>query len=191
MPVPPFDRRGFLPPFVGADATTPDRSPYTATMSEVVAALGTSPSRRKLLAGLVRYRELLKSAGYNVGVQFIDGSFVENVEVREGRDPGDIDVFSFVVRPDSFRQDPALWAAVGFPIWVSYLMNRDRNKAQFGLDTFGIAVDQHPTLTLLSQTIYWYSLFSHKRVSFDWKGFLLVPLDHAADATAATALGNE
>jgi hypothetical protein len=41
--VPAFDGRGFLPPFLGADATTHSRSPYEATMSELVAALGPLP----------------------------------------------------------------------------------------------------------------------------------------------------
>jgi hypothetical protein len=177
-----------LPPFLGADETTPDRSPYESTMSEVVTALGTTPVRQNLLFGLLKYREMLNSSGYVHGVQFIDGSFVENIEVRESRDPGDIDVFNFLIRPISLSKDPAIWAAVGFPVWALYLMNRDRNKERFGLDTFGIAVDQHGPLRLIEQTVYWYSLFSHKRVTHDWKGFLRVPLNPTDDAVAKAAI---
>ena len=49
MPLPSFDLRGLLPPFVGTDAATQDRSPYWATMPELVSAFGTTPHRRALL----------------------------------------------------------------------------------------------------------------------------------------------
>lgn len=105
-PVPSFDGRGLLPPVIGADETTRDRSPYFASMTELVATLGTTPWRENLLFGLLEYRKLLGHHGYTDGLQFIDGSFVENVEVGENRDPGDIDVFSFLMRPAAYQQDP-------------------------------------------------------------------------------------
>ncbi|WP_315789781.1 MULTISPECIES: DUF6932 family protein [unclassified Bradyrhizobium] len=188
MTVPAFDMRGFLPPFVGADGTTRDRSPYVTKASEMVAAMATSPARENLLFGLLKYRRMLGAAGYTDGIQFVDGSFVENVELRENRDPGDIDVFSFLVRPQAFRVDPAKWAAVGFPNWVLYLMNREKNKQRFRIDSYGIAVDQHGALGIINETIYWYSLFSHKRLTHDWKGFLCVPLNLADDEEALSAL---
>lgn len=144
--------------------------------------------RQNLLLGLLQYRELLDRCGYTEGIQLVDGSFVENVEIRESRDPGDIDVFSFLVRPSSFRQDSAKWAAVGYPIWVLLLMDPNKNKKRFGLDTYGLAVDQNGPLRLIDETIYWYSLFSHKRVTHEWKGFLRVPLNPVDDATAKAAL---
>lgn len=183
-PVPSFDGRGLIPPLLGPDETTRDRSPYYASMSELVAALGTTPWRENLLFGLIEYRKLLAARGYTDGLQFIDGSFVENVEVRENRDPGDIDVFSFLMRPPAYQQDQTLWANVGFPEWTSELMDRDRNKVRFLLDTYGVAVDQHGPLTLINETVYWYSLFSHRRVTRDWKGFVRVPLNPTDDAAA-------
>ncbi|MGY3609107.1 MULTISPECIES: DUF6932 family protein [unclassified Bradyrhizobium] len=188
MPIPAFDARSLLPPFLGADGTTPDRSPYLTKASELLAALGTTPVRENLLFGLLKYRELLKSAGYVQGIQFIDGSFVEDVERRENRDPGDIDVFSFLVRPASFQSDQVRWATVGFPVWSTYLMDRDKNKKRFSLDTYGVAIDQHGPLRLIQDTIYWYSLFSHKRITHDWKGFLCIPLDPTDDTLAMAAL---
>lgn len=183
-PVPSFDGRGLLPPVLGPDDTTRDRSPYFASMTELVTALGTTPWRENLLFGLLEYRRLLDRHGYSDGLQFIDGSFVENVEVRESRDPGDIDVFSFLMRPAAYQQDPNLWATVGFPAWAGELMDRDKNKARFLLDTYGIAVDQHGRLTLINETIYWYSLFSHRRVTREWKGFVIMPLNPPDDAAA-------
>ena len=181
-PVPSFDGRGLIPPLLGPDETTPDRSPYPALMSELVITLGTTPWRENLLFALLEYRKLLAVHGYTDGMQFIDGSFVENVEVRENRDPGDIDVFSFLMR--AYQQDRNLWATTGFPIWAGELMDRDKNKARFSLDTYGVAVDEHGPLRLINETIYWYSLFSHRRVTQEWKGFVRVPLNPADDAVA-------
>jgi len=187
-PVPAFDLRGFLPPFLGPDETTRSRSPYQVTMVELVAGLGTTPCRCNLLFGLLSYRSLMTNLGYTDGVQFIDGSFVENVENREGRDPNDIDVFSFVVRPYRYRSNAALWAASGFGEWTTEIADRNRNKTRFGLDTFAIAIDQAHPLGLIDETIYWYSLFAHKRITHAWKGFVRIQLNSADDVAAKTAL---
>jgi hypothetical protein len=88
-------------------------------MSELVAALGTTPERCNLLVGLIKYRELLGSFGYTQGMQFVDGSFVENVETRESRSPGDIDVFSFLIRPPQFQGNTPLWQSVGLTQWTN------------------------------------------------------------------------
>src|SRR5438128_1228261 len=101
-------------------------------MSELVVALGTTPVRENLLFGLLEYRALLVSFGYTQGVQFIDGSFVENVEAREARDPGDIDVFSFLMQPARYVGNVALWQAIGFPQWAGEVVNRDLNKQRYG-----------------------------------------------------------
>ncbi len=126
--------------------------------------------------------------GYVDGEQFIDGSFVENVELREGRDPGDIDVLSLVVRPRQYQQDPILWQSVGHPQWLGEIVNQPLNKLRYRLDTYAIAVDQGGPLSLVNATIYWYSLFSHKKVTQEWKGFVRVPLNAADDQTALAAI---
>jgi hypothetical protein len=54
--LPSFDLRGLLPPFVGTDATTPDRSPYWITMPELASVFGTTSHRRQLLRNLIAYR---------------------------------------------------------------------------------------------------------------------------------------
>ena len=188
MVIPAFDGRGYLPPFLGADATTPARSPYDTTMSEMVAALGTSPERSNLLVGLIKYRELLGSFGYIHGVQFVDGSFVENVETREARSPGDIDVFSFLIRPPQYQSNVPHWQATGFPQWMNEVVNFALNKQRYNIDTYAIAVDQHGPLQLINETIYWYGLFSHKKVTQDWKGFLRLPLNPSDDQSALAAI---
>jgi hypothetical protein len=188
LPVPGFDGRGFLPPYIGVDGTTADRSPYEATMSEIISALGTTPTRRNLLGGILGYRTLLAGLGYAKGIQFVDGSFAENVEAREGRPPNDIDVVSFLVRPDQYRNDPSLWKTKGWPEWANQIANKSLNKKKYSLDTYAIAVDQHNALGLINATTYWYSLFAHKRITHDWKGFIKIALNPTDDAAASLKL---
>jgi hypothetical protein len=187
-PVPGFDARGFLPPYMGDDGTTGDRSPYVATMTEVVTAFATTNARRKLLKGLLEYRALLISLGYDTGVQFVDGSFVEDVELREARDPGDVDVFSLLQRPDQYQEDPHLWLSTGLSEWQSQIIDHVENKKRFGIDTYAVALDQCDLNDVISVVGYWYSLFSHKRVTQDWKGFLRIALDASDDAAARELL---
>ena len=75
-PIPSYDLRGYLPPYIGLDGRTPDRSPYRSSMTEVVAQLGTTSERKKLLKGLLEYRELLFKLEYVQGLQLVNGSFV-------------------------------------------------------------------------------------------------------------------
>lgn len=191
VPLPSFDLRGLLPPFVGADATTPDRSPYWATMPELVGAFGTTPHRRQLLRNLIAYRALLAKGGYVGGIQFIDGSFVENVEVFANRNPSDIDVFSILNLPPSYLTDHAAWQATGFPFWNAEVANRDLNKQRFSLDTYAVLFEERQAqpMNLISDIIYWYGLFSHQRDTFAWKGFAGIALDPAADQAALSQLG--
>lgn len=191
MPLPSFDLRGLLPPFVGADATTPDRSPYWVTMPELVGAFGTTPHRQQLLRNLIAYRALLAQGGYVGGIQFIDGSFVENVEALESRNPGDIDVFSILNAPPRYLTDPTAWQATGLPFWNAEVADRNLNKQRFSLDTYAVLFEERQAqpMNLISDIIYWYGLFSHQRDTFAWKGFAGLALDPAADQVALSQLG--
>lgn len=192
MPLPSFDLRGLLPPFVGADATTPDRSPDWVTMPELVGTFATTPHRRQLLRNLIAYRALLAQEGYVGGIQFIDGSFVENVEALANRNPSDIDVFSVLNAPPKYLTDAAAWQATGLPFWQTEVINRDLNKQRFSLDTYAVLFEERQAqpMNLIGDIIYWYGLFSHQRDTFAWKGFAGLALDPAADQAALSALGS-
>ena len=187
-PIPHFDGRGLLPPYEGTDETTSTRSPYPTTMREVVRRFGTSDHRRRLIKNLLAYRSVLHARGYDRGLQLVNGSFVEDVETREGRNPGDIDVFSFLVRPTKYKDNEALWRTTGILEWCDVIANRAMNKSRYQLDTYAIAVDQHNALGLIVETVYWSSLFAHKRVTHEWKGFLRIAIDAADDALASQSL---
>ena len=83
---------------------TENRSPYVATLCEVVKRFANTPERIQLLHGLMDYRDALYAAGVTDGFQWINGSFVEHVEVRDRPDkerrPYDIDVVTFFHAPD-------------------------------------------------------------------------------------------
>lgn len=192
VPVPSFDLRGLLPPFLGVDATTSDRSPYWATMPELVRAFGTTSHRRQLLRKLIAYRTLLAQDGYVHGVQFIDGSFVENVEIVASRNPSDIDVFSILNAPQKYLDGQSTWASLGLSFWRDEITNRELNKQRFCLDTYAVLFDelQSNPIHLISQIIYWYGLFSHQRDTFAWKGFAGLALDPDADQVALSELGS-
>jgi hypothetical protein len=188
LSLPSFDLRGLLPPFRGSDAASADRAPYQTSMRELVMAFGTSPKRRLLLRKLIDYRALIAARGYTEGVQFIDGSFVENVELTEQRDPGDIDVFSvFRIQP-VYKGNLSMWRFNEFSFWKDEIVNRNLNKERFLLDTYGIILEDLTPLEFMMTTIYWYSIFSHQKSTFSWKGFVYVLLNSADDEQALQAL---
>ena len=190
MSLPPFDMRGLLPPFLGADETSHARSPYGVTMTELAAGLGTTSHRQGLLRNLITYRQLLANEGYVSGIQFVDGSFVENVEINASRPPSDIDVFSILCRPAKYTADPPIWVSNGIPFWQDEIANRVKNKSRFGLDTYALLFEELTPDDLIRNTIYWYSLFSHQRSTLAWKGFVTLSLDPVADQAALSSMGS-
>lgn len=159
-----------------------EMSPYQATMTEVVRRFATSPERVAIIEGLLAYREKLTSLGIVDGFQWIDGSFVENVEVLRGRAPADVDVVTFARRP-SHVADDAAWV-------VFFKSNLDvfvpaQAKAQFSCDAYFVDLNKKPEI-VVDDTRYWFGLFSHQRTSALWKGMVAIPL--SSDDQAAKLL---
>jgi len=91
---------GVLPPFIGqTSADGAHVSPYEVDISDVIMRYATSPERIKILTGLLEYRKALAALGIVTGFQWLDGSFVEDVETIRSRPPGDIDLVTFARRP--------------------------------------------------------------------------------------------
>lgn len=191
MPIPSFNSNGLLPPVAGINPAGMERSPYIVTMTELVHAFGTTPRRKQLLRNLIAYRNLISSGGFTTGLQFIDGSFVEDIEKHSHREPRDIDVFSLLNLPAQYANSPSLWHQGGYQFWEEEIQNQPKNKGRFELDTYAALVEEFPLLGLLKNVLYWYSLFSHQRDTFAWKGFVAVLLDPAQDADALTLLGEQ
>lgn len=187
MNIPDFGPNGLLPPYRGSQ-TASDRSPYVSSTLEFVERFATSKARIALIRGLLNFRGRLYSLEYKTGVQFVDGSFVQDIEALETRDPGDIDVFNFLVRPDKYRNDQSLWLTMGFPEWKSKITDRAEIKKTFKVDSKSLGDDDFTFERLMTATIYWYSLFSHRRVTNEWKGFVKLALTEAEDASAIQRL---
>lgn len=173
MPVPPFDGiLNILPPHLGKDGKVEDLSPYRCTMTEVCDRFATSVKRVDILRGILDLREKLRAMTQDQGFQWIDGSFVEDIEVQENREPGDADIVTFSL-VDLAKLD-------------RQLLDRTHTKATFHVDHFLVRLEAHPVL-LVEATKYWYALFSHRR-DRTWKGMLHVHLSKTDDEAARKIL---
>jgi len=72
------------------------RSPYVVGLLDVVERFATTPERIRILDGLLRFRADLHQTGIVSGFQWLDGSFMEQVEILEHRPPRDLDVVNFL-----------------------------------------------------------------------------------------------
>lgn len=183
MPIPPFDSiSSVLPPHLGNPALGTHHSPYECTVLELCQRFAVSPRRLEILHGYLALREQLFSLSIS-GFQWLDGSFVEDVETHSGRPPGDIDVVTFTSNPSTKTEMNTLLAA------NRWLIDRAGIKATHHVDHFIVPLGIDPRL-LINLSRYWYGLFSHRRDS-TWKGMLSVELsDPAEDAAAKAFLGN-
>ena len=114
------------------------------------------------------------------GFQWLDGSFLEDIERTEGRAPRDLDVVTFYLPP-----------TMGFNATVVAsrpdLIDRAAVKGAFLLDHFFVDMQSHPE-AVVEHARYWTHLFSHRRDKL-WKGMLRLELNTVADdATALTLL---
>lgn len=167
-----------MPPFLGPSPSAPGgNTPYRTTMLEIAQRFCTSPVRVKILDGLIRYRKDLLAAGITEAVQWINGSYVEDIETSvRARPPKDIDVVTLYLRPVPLRTNPVAWTA--FVHANLPLFSPAHIQTKYGCDGGTIDVGL-PAYQITRQITYWFGLFTHQRVSFLWKGMLQV--DIAAD----------
>ena len=109
------------------------------------------------------------------GYQWLDGSFLEDVEARENRPPNDLDLLTLY------------W---GYDLKFQKLLRREfpefsdpsLSKKNFQLDHFPIDIGISPDLTV-ENIRYWIQLFGHNRDNI-WKGMIRVDLDTPEDDCA-------
>ncbi|MBI1220272.1 MAG: hypothetical protein GC186_17190 [Rhodobacteraceae bacterium] len=176
MAIPRFAEHGALPAFIEGNPTAIiARSPYLASMYEFVERFCTSPHRAKLLQGFNEYRKHLHKAGFVSGFQWLDGSFIEDVEVTQKRNPNDIDVVTLFNRPLKYQVEPSKWVSdyEGY-LFKGYFDTR-LMKPKFKCDTYGVDLDAGQR-ALIRGTTYWFGLFSDMRGSLAKKGIVEIPL---------------
>jgi hypothetical protein len=179
--IPAWNNSGLLPPIrqnkLGHDS---DRSPYMVELYQVVERFASSPDRIAILQGLFEYREALHSLGLEQGFQWLDGSFMEQVETLESRPPKDIDIVTFFKLPHGMDQN-TLAAKHG------NLFTPEETKAKYKVDAYPCILGEPTAGRHVKQIAYWYSMWSHRRNGI-WKGFLQVDLAPHGDPAACKAL---
>lgn len=69
------------------------------------------------------------------------------------------------------------------------LFEPGKAKQKFSCDAYWLQLAVANKAKLVERVAYWHGLFSHRRVSFEWKGIVQVDLDDAQqDADAIVAL---
>jgi len=141
---------------------------------------GFSPDRRAILNGLLDFRASIYAAGIPNGFQWLNGSFMEDVESHQDRSPNDIDVVSFIQLPFGEDQGSLYGRA-------AHLFDHDAVKVAFKVDAYfeflGVALEERH----IRQVTYWHSMWAHNR-NGNWKGFFTVGLDLTDDAQARQVL---
>lgn len=165
--IPPFNHNYVIPPHLGNPTKIDEVSPYICDIMEFCRHFSTSRERINIMIGFVNFRLTMINHGIIHGFQWIDGSFTENVEIREGRPPHDIDVVTFF---SGVNNTQAAVIQNNFPEFLSSGLS----KQNYLVDHYPVPYDANPEFTV-EYTRYWYQLFSHNRQGV-WKGILRIPL---------------
>jgi hypothetical protein len=179
--IPTWNNDGVLPPIrpnvSGNDA---DRSPYRVELFALIEHFASSPERLSILDGLLRFRADLHQAGIVSGFQWLDGSFMERIEVLESRAPRDMDVVTFFRIPEGHDQHSLVRDH-------GRLFDRKHVKETYAIDAYVCILGKPLDEKSVKQVSYWYSMWSHRRNGL-WKGFIQVDLDPAQDTPARASL---
>lgn len=179
--IPPFALSGVLPPFTGpTPIAAASRAPYWTDVGDFCRRFGTSIHRVVVLQHFLAHRAALSALGFVGGFQWCDGSFVEDTS------PDDLDVVAFVRPPTQTPGQLAQLAAQN-----PHLFDPALTKSNYHCDVYFVDLTLPPE-AVIARTHYWFGLFSHRRVTAEWKGLVQVPLyspnEDVAALTALTAL---
>lgn len=181
--IPSWSSMGVLPPISpGQPGHSKDRSPYKVDLSTFVSRFMTSQERINILKLLLQFRGELYKLGIISGFQWIDGSFLENIEVLESRSPRDMDIITFFNLPEGGDQTSLVEKA-------GNIFNHDYLKTNFAMDAYFIVLGQPTDEWQIKNISYWYSMWSHRRDGL-WKGFIQIDLDPSQDLDANAIIGN-
>ncbi len=175
--IPYWNACGVFPPIDASAPTSPERSPYSVSLIDIVMRFSTTTERRSVLTGFLNYRAALHGFGLTEGFQWLDGSFFEDIEAIEQRAPHDMDVVSFYDTPDNFTITDE----------QAQLFDQAAAKVRFRVDAYVVELNKVTPRELVFWSAYWYSMWSHRRNQV-WKGFLKVELAPTEDAQALTWL---
>jgi len=180
--IPAWNSSAVLPPVrPGQPGHSPDRSPYSAPLSEVVQRFATSLDRIAILRGLLAYRNELARVGIIDGFQWLDGSFMENKELLLNEPPSDVDVVTFFTLPAGIIDERT------FVAQNPDLFYPSQSKLRFHVDAYAMLIGNALEVYDIQQISYWYSMWSHRRNGL-WKGFVRVDISPKEDQIAKALL---
>jgi hypothetical protein len=173
MVIPEFTQSGVLPPFIEGQSPVESgaMAPFKVSLADFVEKFSTSEHRVEILRGFLAYRSEFKKIGLVSGFQWIDGSFVENVEKNRSRPPSDIDIVTFAERP--VVNDEEAWANMANSRLDLFHPELAKNK--YMCDAYFVDL-MLPSRVIVNRTSYWFGLFSHQKESYLWKGMLEISL---------------
>lgn len=182
--LPDWNSQGILPPVLpGVGGTSSNRSPYQTDLFILLDRFASSPERRRILDGFLRFRQTLHTLNITRGFQWLDGSFLENIELLKGRSPNDMDVVTFYELPDGIRQAD-----------LQEKLEYDNFQEKYSVDAYFCELGKPLDVRQAQKLTYWYSMWSHRRDGL-WKGFVQIDLapahDDAARAMMLTLGGSE
>lgn len=178
--IPSWNKMGVIPPIEGEPSSL-NRSPYVVDLPTLIERFAISKKRCFILEGFLKFRAELHNVGIISGFQWINGSFVENVELTSARAPRDIDVVTFYAIPNGESQRQ-IFDKMG------ELYDSKYCSENFSVDSYYQALGSPLDDYLVNRVSYWYGLWSHRSADYAWKGFLQVSLDPSADIDAAKIL---
>lgn len=179
--IPQWTEDGVLPALNESEPTSPVRSPYKASLSAFVDRFAITSERCNIIDGYLKHREKLHSLGMTSGFQWVDGSFLEHIELIENRPPNDVDVVTFF---DVDNDKVELLT----PEEIQVLVDNNWIKEHYKVDFYAQSLKEDPEV-LVSMAAYWYSMWSHRR-TMQWKGFLQIDLSPSDDSKAVELLAD-
>ena len=178
--IPAWTAQGVLPAIDVESPTSSSLSPYRVSLLDFVVRFGNTAARRTLLRGLLEFRAALHALDLVDGFQWLDGSFLEDIETVERRQPRDIDVVTFFRLPEGRSQTSLEEAA-------AELFDPQGVGGRYGVHGFFVQLNGVDPELVVEQCTYWNSLWSHRR-NGQWKGYLQVDLAPAGDQEAMANL---
>lgn len=168
MSIPGFDHNNVIPPHLGDPRMPMLVSPFSTTTLELCQVLGFTAERRRILSKFLQFRLRLNENNIIQGFQWLDGSFLENIELTELRSPRDLDVVTFYAVES---QDVQAEINNNFEEFFNSVIA----KENYLLDHYVVDLLINP-LSLVEHVKYWHQLFSHNRNRV-WKGMLKLELN--------------
>ena len=178
--IPEWDEEGFLPHTIGQPTLSSSHPPYLVRLKDLVSHYSYSAKRQKILKGFLDFREALHQIGLWRGIQWINGSFVNDKMLQEGKEPGDIDVVTLYYPPGNQTQitllnrNPALFRSKS-------------NKANYLVDSYFIDLNTSNPFYMTKNIAFWNNLWHHTEEGRR-KGFLAVNLSGTEDQVAMSVL---